>query len=65
MLLGGRTATVFPATTAEFGCRNFEAKPPAPRAAGFVTIWKNGRIAWQGPEDQLPARYRDDDPSGC
>jgi hypothetical protein len=60
VLLGGRTRTVFSATTGEFGCRNFEAAPSKPRVAGsaFVTIWKNGRAVWQGSEDKIPPRYQ-------
>lgn len=52
--------TSFSATTAEFGCLNFEAKPPPPRlvGGGFVTIYEAGRIVWQGPEEKLPARFR-------
>ncbi len=59
VLLEGRKTTVFSATTAEFGCRNFEAKPvPArPTGGGFTTIWRKGRIAWQGPEESIPARF--------
>ncbi len=59
VLLGGQSSTVFSATTAEFGCLNFEAKPrPArPVSSDFVTIWRNGRIAWQGPEEKTPSRY--------
>lgn len=59
VLLDGRSSTVFSATTAEFGCRNFEAKPrPArPVGGGLVTIWRNGRIAWQGPEEKTPSRH--------
>lgn len=59
VLLDGRTTTVFSATTAEFGCRNFQAKPipPRPVGGGFTTIWRNGRVVWQGPEDKIPAPY--------
>ena len=59
VLLVGRTSTVFSATAAEFGCLNYEAKPrpPRPVGGGFVTIWRNGRIAWQGPEEKTPSRY--------
>jgi len=57
--LGNRPTPAFSATTAEFGCRNFEAAAPKPSPAGggFVTIWENGRIVWQGPEEKMPARY--------
>jgi hypothetical protein len=46
----------FSATTAEFGCRNFESAPPKPPAScgGFVEIWLNGRIVWQGAEENIP-----------
>lgn len=26
----------------------------------FVTIWRNGRIAWQGPEENIPPRFLQD-----
>lgn len=57
VLLPGRKSTVFSATSAEFGCLNFEAKPlPArPAGGGFVTIWRNGRVAWQGSGGEHPA----------
>jgi hypothetical protein len=62
VLLGNRTTPAFSATTAEFGCRNFEAAPPpVPRGGGFVTIWQDGRIAWQGREENVPARFRQQD----
>src|SRR5579871_6140264 len=50
---------VFSATTAEFSCRNFEPAPPKPpaRGGGFVTIWQNGRLVWQGDEENIPARF--------
>lgn len=58
----GRKNTVFSATSAEFGCLNFEAKPLPVRSTGgdFVTIWRNGRIAWQGPEENIPPRFLQD-----
>ncbi|MEO5326421.1 hypothetical protein PV773_24190 [Mesorhizobium sp. CC13] len=58
VLLEDRKTRVFSATTAEFGCLNFEAKPPPARTVGggFVTIWRNGRIAWQGSEEKIPPR---------
>lgn len=58
-LLGSPTTPTFSATSAEFSCGNFDAKPPAPppTGGGFVTVWKNGRIAWEGPEETLPARF--------
>ncbi len=70
VLLAGRKSTVFSATSAEFGCLNFEAKPlpDRPTGGGFVTIWRNGRIAWQGAEENIPPRYLrdmlDPEPSG-
>jgi hypothetical protein len=59
VLMGNSTTAVFSATTAEFGCRNFEPAPPRPpaRGGGFVTIWQNGRIVWQGDEENIPARF--------
>jgi hypothetical protein len=59
VLIGNRTTAVFSATTAEFGCRNFESAPPKPPARGgaFVTIWENGRIVWQGPEESIPGHF--------
>lgn len=62
VLLEGRKTTVFSATTAEFGCLNFEPKPLPAWAAGggFVTIWRNGRIAWQEPEEKTPPRFLQD-----
>jgi hypothetical protein len=50
----------FSATSAEFGCLNFSAKSPAPRptGGGFVTIYEAGRIVWQGGEEAMPARFR-------
>lgn len=60
VLLGTRSSTVFSATSAEFGCRNFEAKPLPrhPAGGGFVTIWQGNRILWQGPEEKIPPRFR-------
>ena len=62
VLLPGRKSTVFSATSAEFGCLNFEAKPlPArPAGGGFVTIWRNGRVAWQGAGENIPPRFLQD-----
>jgi hypothetical protein len=64
VLLGGRTTPAFSATTAEFGCRNFDPAPPKPivRGSAFVTIWEKDRIVWQGAEDNIPARFLQDDP---
>jgi hypothetical protein len=58
-LIGNRTTAVFSATTAEFSCRNFEPATPKPPASGgaFVTIWENGRIVWQGPEESILGRF--------
>lgn len=60
VLLDGRSSTVFSATAAEFGCRNFEEKPRPARCAGggFVTIWNKGRVVWQGPEEKIPPRFQ-------
>lgn len=62
-LLGNRTTPVFSATDAGFGCRNFEAAPllPVARGGGFVTIWENGRVVWQGREEDTPARFLQQD----
>jgi hypothetical protein len=59
VLIGNKTTAVFSATTAEFRCRNFEPAPPKPpaRGGGFVTIWQNGLIVWQGDEENIPARF--------
>ncbi len=54
----------FSATSGEFACLNFEASPSPPsRPSGsaFVTISEGGRIVWQGPEDQIPAQFRQDE----
>ena len=50
----------FSATSAEFSCLNISPKPPAPtpRGGGFVTIYEGGRIVWQGAEEAMPARFR-------
>lgn len=63
VLIGNRTTPAFSATTAEFGCRNFEPAPPkpAPTGHGFVTIWEAGKIVWQGAEEDMPARFRQQD----
>jgi len=54
----------FSATAAEFSCLNFEAKPPVPipRGGGFVTIYERGRIVWQGAQEAMPARFRQEAP---
>jgi hypothetical protein len=43
-------------------CFNFERKPdPDPaqcRTRGFVTIWQNGKIIWEGTEGQEPAEFQ-------
>ena len=46
----------FSAPAGESVCWNYEEKPPAPRAkgGGFVTIYRNGRVAWQGREEDAP-----------
>lgn len=63
VLLGKGTTPVFSTTVAEFGCRNFAAAPPkaVPKGSAFVTISQHGRIVWQGPEDQMPAYFEDQD----
>jgi hypothetical protein len=63
VLLDSRGTPTFSATTAEFGCGNFEARPPSPprTGGGLVTVWQEGRIAWQGPEEALPARFLQQD----
>lgn len=61
VLMAPGRPTSFSATTAEFGCFNFSARPAAPPSrtgGGFVTIHEAGRILWQGPEEQMPARFR-------
>lgn len=53
----------FSATAGEFGCRNFEAVPlpPMAKGGGFVTIWQNDRVVWQGREKEIPARFLQQD----
>ena len=66
VLLGKSAIPAFSSTAGNFGCRNFEPAPPrpAPKGGGFVTIWRGNRILWKGPEDEIPARFRDgDDPA--
>ena len=53
--------TSFSATVERSRCYNFEPKEAPARATrvrGFVTIYENGRIAWQGTEGDEPAQYR-------
>ena len=59
VVLSAGRAPAFSATTAEFGCINFDARPPEPRSrgGGFVTIYEAGRVVWQGPEEAVPARF--------
>ena len=49
----------FSATTAEFGCCNFDRRPPEPKpvGGGYATIWESGRVVWQGAEEAIPARF--------
>ena len=62
LLSAGRRAT-FGATPAEFGCGNFDTRPepPRPRGGGFVTVWQDGRIAWEGSEEVMPAVFRQEE----
>ncbi len=59
VVLSAGRPPAFSATTAEFGCINFDARPPdpRPRAGGFVTIYEAGRVVWQEPEEAMPARF--------
>lgn len=54
----------FSASTPEFSCLNFAAKPlppvAMPRRGGFVTIYEGDKIVWRGTEEDMPAEYRDD-----
>lgn len=54
----------FSATSAEFGCLNFTAKPdtPRPTGGGFVTVYEDGQVVWQGNEAMAPARFRTPEP---
>ena len=63
MLLGNRGVPAFSATDGNFGCGNFAAAPPPPipRGGGFVTIWQDGRVVWQGREEDIPARFLQED----
>lgn len=63
VLLGNSRNPAFSSTAGNFSCRNFEpaAPKPAPKGSGFVTIWRGNRILWQGPEDEMPPRFREDD----
>lgn len=63
VVLSASRAPAFSATTAEFGCINFEAKPPPPqpKGGGFVTIYDGGRVVWQGPEEAVPARFNQEE----
>ncbi len=63
VLLGNDPRPAFSATAAEFGCANYEAAPPAPmpKGGGYVTIWKDGRILWEGNEEAIPARFLQED----
>lgn len=63
VVLNAGRAPAFSATTAEFGCINFEPKleQPRPRGGGFVTIYEGGRVVWQGPEEAVPARFNQEE----
>jgi hypothetical protein len=56
--VGSHKLPAFAATSADFGCGNFEARPVPPRPAGggYVKVSEDGRIVWEGPEEELPAR---------
>jgi hypothetical protein len=28
-----------------------------PKGRGYVTIWQNGRVAWQGREEEIPTPF--------
>lgn len=45
--IGSHKLPAFAATSADFGCANFEGRavPPRPVGAGYITICENGRIA--------------------
>jgi hypothetical protein len=61
VLIGTSKIPAFSGTTGDFGCGNFEAAAPKPIEHGraFVTIWVGDRVVWQGPEDEIPASFRD------
>lgn len=60
VLISGKVS--FSATSGDYRCENFEAKPQeTPKRGGraFVTIWKGNRIIWQGPEEDYPPEQLD------
>ena len=63
VLLGNSTIPTFSGTAGNLSCRNFKPAPakPPPKGGGFVTIWVGDRVLWQGPEDEIPPRFRDGD----
>ena len=58
---GGPTA--FAGTMGRNRCFNFERKsdpdPAQCRTRGFVTIWQDGKIVWEGTEGEEPAELRE------
>lgn len=60
---GGPTA--FAGTMGRNRCFNFERKsdpdPAQCRTRGFVTIWQDGKIVWEGTEGEEPAELRQGD----
>ncbi|MDH2228075.1 MULTISPECIES: hypothetical protein [Hyphomicrobiales] len=60
VLLRWNGSPTFAATVARSRCFNFaERETPLPVVdrRGFVTIYENGRIVWQGTEGDEPANY--------
>lgn len=31
------------------------------KGGGFITIWQNDRVVWQGQEEEIPARFLQQD----
>ena len=63
VLIGNSRVPAFSATVGEFGGRNFEAAPlpPMAKGGGLITIWQNDRVVWQGREEEIPARFLQQD----
>lgn len=57
VLLDGRSSTAFSATTAEFGCLNFEPKPRPPRPVGAASS-RSGGTAGSPGRDRRRRRLR-------